>query len=335
MKKKYNKATDELIKDYLTEKNMPDKNILKHDTPKKLTYQAIIDAFNLLRVHDKTIDINKFVKTRKGDPLYLPYVEKNIMDNTSKYYFSRAKLDKEYPSTLSYNFPKVVEKGKKYTLSELVKYYTKFKSLLNLWLNMHPFANVAEYGIDFDTFFSCTEDICEEEEIFVKKIFNRINNGTSGILSLEDYVDGLIALNRDVLTEQIEFFLKVFNSKDKTYFNYKEILDISKLSIKRLIKIENKFVVDAVSEDLGGYLADFIFKLCDSKKEKGIKIKKLKDVLKNDKENGEFLKLFMCFFGDNKYESKVKNIMNDKKYIKKYRESIRLSFINHLNNLNY
>jgi hypothetical protein len=335
LKKKYNKATDELIKDYLTEKNMPDKNILKHDTPKKLTYQAIIDAFNLLRVHDKTIDINKFVKTRKGDPLYLPYVEKNIMDNTSKYYFSRAKLDKEYPSTLSYNFPKVVEKGKKYTLSELVKYYTKFKSLLNLWLNMHPFANVAEYGIDFDTFFSCTEDICEEEEIFVKKIFNRINNGTSGILSLEDYVDGLIALNRDVLTEQIEFFLKVFNSKDKTYFNYKEILDISKLSIKRLIKIENKFVVDAVSEDLGGYLADFIFKLCDSKKEKGIKIKKLKDVLKNDKENGEFLKLFMCFFGDNKYESKVKNIMNDKKYIKKYRESIRLSFINHLNNLNY
>ena len=335
LKKKYNKATDELIKDYLTEKNMPDKNILKHDTPKKLTYQAIIDAFNLLRVHDKTIDINKFVKTRKGDPLYLPYVEKNIMDNTSKYYFSRAKLDKEYPSTLSYNFPKIVEKGKKYTLSELVKYYTKFKSLLNLWLNMHPFANVAEYGIDFDTFFSCTEDICEEEEIFVKKIFNRINNGTSGILSLEDYVDGLIALNRDVLTEQIEFFLKVFNSKDKTYFNYKEILDISKLSIKRLIKIENKFVVDAVSEDLGGYLADFIFKLCDSKKEKGIKIKKLKDVLKNDKENGEFLKLFMCFFGDNKYESKVKNIMNDKKYIKKYRESIRLSFINHLNNLNY
>ena len=90
-----------LSRKYIPEKNMPDKNILKHDTPKKLTYQAIIDAFNLLRVHDKTIDINKFVKTRKGDPLYLPYVEKNIMDNTSKYYFSRAKLDKEYPSTLS------------------------------------------------------------------------------------------------------------------------------------------------------------------------------------------------------------------------------------------
>ncbi len=141
---------------------------------------------------------------------------------------------------------------------------------------------------------------------------------------MEDYVDGLIALNRDVLTEQIEFFLKVFNSKDKTYFNYKEILDISKLSIKRLIKIENKFVVDAVSEDLGGYLADFIFKLCDSKKEKGIKIKKLKDVLKNDKENGEFLKLFMCFFGDNKFENNT--ILDEKKFLKKFKEKVRMSF---------
>ena len=122
---------------------------------------------------------------------------------------------------------------------------------------------------------------------------------------MEDYVDGLIALNRDVLTDQIEFFLKVFNSKNKTYFNYKEIFDISKLSIKRLIKIKNKYVVETVSDDLGGYLADFIFKLCDSKPEKGIEIKKLKDVLENDKEHGEFLKLFMCFFGDNKYEDKI------------------------------
>ena len=319
---------------------MAAKNILKEDIPKKLTYQAIIDAFNLLKAQDETIDINKFVKARKGEPLYLPYVEKNIKDNTSKYYFSRAKLDKEYPSTLSYNFPKVVEKEKKYTLTDLIKYYTKFKSLLNLWLNMHPFAEVAQYGIDFDTFFTCTEDICEEEEIFVKKIFNRINTGTSGILSLEDYVDGLMALNRDVLTDQIEFFLKVFNSKDKKYFNYKEIFNISKLSIKRLIKINNKVEVETVSDDLGGYLADFIFRICNSKKEKGIEIKKLKNVLKNDKDNGEFLKLFMCFFGDNKYENKVKNnikkdFKDNKEYIKKYRESIRLSFVNHLKNLKY
>ena len=336
--KKYHKPKNELIKDYLTEKKMPQKNILKQNTTKELTYQAIIDTFNLLRAQDKTIDKNKFIKARKNSPLYLPYVEENIKTNTSKYYSSRRKLDKEYPSILSYNFPKVVEVHKKYLLNDLIKYYTKFKSLLNLWLNMHPLADVAQYGIDFDTFFSCTEEICEEEEIFVKKIFDRINTGTSGILSLEDYVDGLIALNRDVLTDQIEFFLKVFNSKGKTYFNYKEIFDISKLSIKRLIKIKNKYVVETVSDDLGGYLADFIFKLCDSKPEKGIEIKKLKDVLENDKEHGEFLKLFMCFFGDSKYEDKIyhiNKIVNKDKYMKKYRESIRLSFESHLNNLKY
>ena len=330
--KKYHKPKDELIKDYLKEKNMPNKNILKQSASKELTCQKIIDTFNFLKTFDKTMDINKFIKSRKGSPLFLPYVEKNKKDNTSEYYDSRAKLDKEYPSTLSYNFPKVVQNiNTKYSLADLIKYYTKFKSILNLWLNRHPFAEITQYGIDFETFFACTEEICEEEEIFVKKIFNTINNGTAGILTLEDYVDGLIALNREVLTEQIEFFLKVFNSKSKKYFNYKEIFDISKLSIKRLIKIKNQFVVETVSDDLGGYLADFIFKICDSKPEKGIEIKKLKDILENDKEHKEFLKLFMCFFGDNKLENKA--ILNEQKLLKKYRDSIKNSFESHFANL--
>ena len=189
---------------------------------------------------------------------------------------------------------------------------------------MHPFAEVTRFGIDFDTFISCTEEICEEEETFAKKIFNRINTGTSGILSLEDYVDGLIALNSNILTEQIEFFIKIFNSRGKTYFNYKEIFDISKMSIKRLIKIKNKLLVDTVSEDLGGYLADFIFNICESKREKGIEIKKLKDVLENDKEHGEFLKLFMCFFGDKKFEKNL-NKIDRRKYEKKFRDNFRKS----------
>ena len=322
--KKYHKPKDELIKDYLTEKKLPEKNILKSETPKKLTNQAILEAFNLLKTQDETMDVNKFIKTRTGAPFYLPYVRENIIENSNKYYFSRRKLDKHYPSTLSYNFPKVVETRKKYKLADLIKYYTKFKSLLNLWLNMHPFAEVTRFGIDFDTFISCTEEICEEEETFAKKIFNRINTGTSGILSLEDYVDGLIALNSNILTEQIEFFIKIFNSRGKTYFNYKEIFDISKMSIKRLIKIKNKLLVDTVSEDLGGYLADFIFNICESKREKGIEIKKLKDVLENDKEHGEFLKLFMCFFGDKKFEKNLNNI-DRRKYEKKFRDNFRKS----------
>ena len=329
--KSFHKPKDELIKDYLIEKKMPVKNILKQSTPKKLTNQAIINSFNLLKTQDKTIDINKFIKTRKGSPLYLPYVEQNIKDNTNKYYDSRSKLDKEYPSALSFNFPKVVEKSHKYSLTDLIRYYTKFKSLLNLWLNMHPFAEVTEYGIDFDTFFSCTEDICDEEEIFVKKIFDKINNSTSGILSLEDYVDGLIALNRNVLTEQIEFFLKVFNSKEKTYFTYQEIFDISKLSIKRLIKIKSKFLVETISDDLGGYLAHFMFNICDSKPENGIEIKKLKDVLEHDKEHKEFLKLFMCFFGETHLGNKP--IIDEKKFLKHYKEKVRISIEKNFLNL--
>ena len=325
--KKYHKPKDELIKDYLTEKNIPIKNLSKETTKKKVTNQGIIDAFNLLKNQDPTIDINKFIKKRKNAPPHLPYVEKNILDNTNKYYFCRAILDKEFPSTLSYNFPKIVQNNHKYSLSDLIKYFTKFKSLINLWLNMHPFAKVEKYGIDFETFYHCTEDICTEQEILVKKIFNKINTGTLDILSLEDYVDGLIALNRDDLLDQIEFFLKVFNSKNKRYFNYKEIFEISKLSIKRLLKIKNKIEIDMVSDDLGEYLAHFIFQICNSKPDNGIEISKLKSVLANDINNEEFLKLFMCSFG----ESKIKIDKNIN--LKAYKKRRSQTFENQLNNL--
>ena len=165
----------------------------------------------------------------------------------------------------------------------------------------------------------------------MKKIFDKINNSTSGILSLEDYVDGLIALNREVLTEQIEFFLKVFNSKGKTFYTYQEIFDISKLSIKRLIKVKSKFLVDTISDDLGGYLAHFMFNICDSKPENGIEIKKLKDVMENDKEHKEFLKLFMCFFGETHLGNKV--ILDEKKFLKHYKEKVRMSIERNFFNL--
>ena len=71
-------------------------------------------------------------------------------------------------------------------------------------------------------------------------------------------------------------------------------------------------------------MADFIFKICDSKPEKGIEIKKLKDVLEHDKEHKDFLKLFMCFFGDNKFENNT--ILDEKKFLKKFKEKVRMSF---------
>ena len=299
--KKYQKSKNELIECYLTERKIPKKNLLKKQFENKpLKGQDIVDAFNLLKNKDSSININKFIITEKGTKTDLPYVEKNIKENSSKYCLNRRKTDLEYPSILSYNLPMVVESNPKYSLTDLIKYYTKFKSLVNLWFNMHTNANVVQYGIDFETFYRCTEDLCDEDEILAKKIFDKINSGTSGVLSLEDYVDALNIMNSNDILDQIEFFMRVFNSKEKEYFTFEDILEICKISIKRLIKNKNSEETEKVVLDLGNFLAEYIFKICESDKKNGVKVNKLKDILINDKKNMEYLKLFMCSFGDDK-----------------------------------
>jgi hypothetical protein len=299
--RKFKKSKSELINCYLKEKNIPKKNMLKDLIENKpLKGQDILDALHLLKFKDPSFDVKKFVLKEKDSKRYLPFVEKNIKENTDKYTFNRKKTDSEYPCILSYNLPMVVEKHQKYSLSDLIKYYTKFKSLVNLWFNMHENSDVVQYGIDFETFHRCTEDLCGEEEVLARKIFDKINSGTSGILSLEDYVDALNTMNRNNLIDQIEFFLKIFNSKDKENFSYQDILEISRISIKRLIKNRDNSEVNDIVEDLGSYLTEFIFKVCGTELKDGIAIDKLKNVLMNDKKNVEYLKLFMCSFGNDK-----------------------------------
>ena len=311
-----------MINLYLTEKKIPKKNLLKAQFESRpLKGQDIVDAFNLLKNTDPTINLNKFIKLKKTPNSSFPFVEKNIKDNTNKYCLNRKKTDSEYPGLLSYNLPLVVESYPKYCLKDLIKYYTRFKTLVNLWFNMHSNANVVQYGIDFETFHRCTEDLCDEEELLVKRIFNKINSGTSGVLSLEDYVDALTIMNSNDILDQIEFFMKIFNSKDKEIFTYKDIMEISKISIKRLIKGKNNQETENVITELGDYLAEFIFNICHCDKNEGVKISKLKDVLMNDKNNIEYLKLFMCSFGD----AKIKKDKNKESELEKYKKSIKFS----------
>ena len=313
--RKYKKSKSELINCYLKEKNIPKKNMLKDLIENKpLKGQDILDAFYLLKFKDPSFDINKFVLKEKASKRILPFVEKNIKDNTDKYTFNRKKTDSEYPCILSYNLPMVVEKHKKYSLNDLIKYYTKFKSLVNLWFNMHENSDVVQYGIDFETFHRCTEDLCGEDEVLARKIFDKINSGTSGILSLEDYVDALNTMNRNNIIDQIEFFLKIFNSKDKENFSYEDILEICKISIKRLIKNRDNSEINDIVEDLGSYLTEFIFKVCGTEPKDGITIDKLKNVLMNDKKNIEYLKLFMCSFGNDKTNGPKKEEFDFEKF---------------------
>ena len=330
--KKRKKSKNELIQCYLTEKHIPKKNMLKDQFENKpLKGQDIVDAFNLLKSKDPKININKFVKLRKNSNSNLPFVLKNIKDNSCKYCYNRKKTDLEYPSILSYNLPMVVKTHPKYNLTDLIKYYTKFKSLVNLWLNMHSNADLMQYGIDFETFHRCTEDLCEEEELLVKKIFDKINSGTSGVLSLEDYVDALTIMNSNDILDQIEFFMRIFNSKDKEVFNYEDILGICKISIKRLIKGKNNEETENVVMELGSFLAEYILKICGADKDSGVKISQLKDILMNDEKNIEYLKLFMCSFGDEKIKKQKEK--KDESELHIFKKELKFSIEDELKNM--
>ena len=330
--KKYKKSKNELMQCYLTEKHIPQKNLLKDTYENRpLKGQDIVDAFNLIKNKDPKVNINSFIKLNKNSNVNLPFVYKNIKKFTSKYNLNRKKTDMEYPSILSYNLPMIVETHPKYCLTDLIKYYTKFKSLVNLWFNMHANSNVVQYGIDFETFHRCTEDICYEEEILAKKIFDKINSGTSGILSLEDYVDALTTMNSNDILDQIEFFMRVFNSKDKKYFNYEDILEICKISIKRLIKGKNNEETESIVLELGIFLAEYIFKICEIDKKDGISINKLKEILRNDQKNIEYLKLFMCSFGDVKIKKEKEK--KEESELEKYKKGLKFSIEDELRNM--
>ena len=294
-------STKDLLERFLTEQKIPKKNLLKDLVENKpLTGQDICDAFNLLKNQDSTIDENKFILHKKGSKKILPFVEKNIKDNSCKYCTNQRKTNTEFPTILSYNLPLVVGTHPKYSIKDLIKYYTKFKSLVNLWLNMHNDVKMVQYGIDLETFYYCNSDLCNEDYVLVKKIFEAINSGTSGVLSLEDYVDALNTMNRDDLGDQFEFFLRVFQAKNKEYLSYDDIFTISKISIKRLLRNKDENDVEEIVRELGEYFTNYLIDISHSDKTKGINVEKLKELLLHDTQHLEYLKIFLCTFANEK-----------------------------------
>ena len=279
---------------------------------KPLKNHDIVDTFNLLKSFDSSMDIKKFYK-HKNRINNFPIIERNIKSNIDKYYFNRKKTNLEYPSLLNYNIPKILKTNSKYSLNNLIKYYTKFKSLINLWYNIHNNIDNAQFGIDFETFYYCTEELCKEEKELAKRIYEKMNNSPSGFLSLEDFINVLNSMNQNDLVRQFYFFLKVFGNIGKKYLSYKDVLQISLISIKRLAKIRKTKQDEKVIRDLGNFFANYLFKICEANLKDGIEIKKLRELLNTQGEKLEYLKLFLLF-NDEKHKDKILKVLKEFKH---------------------
>ena len=285
-----------LMSTYLTESKIPEKRMLK-STQKNipLKNQDIVDCFNILNQDKKFLKKGNFYLKRKNEKKDLPYVEENTLKMQNKYIKNYKKTSNDYPSLISYNIPLILSKNNKLTRNEFIGLYTKFKSLVNLWFNMHDNFKILQSGIDFETFHKCNSDLCGEEEILVRKIYDEINTGASGMLTLEDYVDALTTMYRKDLIDQLEFFLRVFNMKGKHILTYDDVLHICQISIKRLItNNKNDISSIAVIKSISKFFANYMFELCNSNLNGGIDVGEIKNMIKNNKKGLEYIEIFCC-----------------------------------------
>jgi Ca2+-binding EF-hand superfamily protein len=160
---------------------------------------------------------------------------------------------------------------------------------------MHDNFKILQSGIDFETFHKCNSELCGEEEILVRKIYDEINTGASGMLTLEDYVDALTTMYRKDLIDQLEFFLRVFNMKGKHILTYDDVLHICQISIKRLItNNKNDISSIAVIKSISKFFANYMFELCNSNLNGGIDVGEIKNIIKNNKKGLEYIEIFCC-----------------------------------------
>ena len=322
--KKYSLSQDiELRDEYLTEKKIKNKDLIKEKIDNKLlSNQDIIDTFNILQNKDSTFDIKKFYIQKNIKKNFI-FLKKNIKDNTNKYSNNRRKAYSIYPSLFTFNIPETLEKYPKYSLDEIIRYYTKFRALVNLWFNLYNDVDLLQYGIDFDTFHNCNDEICDEVTELAKIIYEKINTSPSGILSFEDYIESLNGINQKDTINQFKFFLKIWK-KDKKFFSYEEVLKISMISIKKLVKNNTDDEDKNILKDLAKFFAKYIFNLCDSNIEEGIKIEKLKELLNSKGEKLDYLKLFLGF-RDDMDKNEIVNIIKKKKENEKQKQKNNIS----------
>ena len=124
-----------------------------------------------------------------------------------------------------------------------------------------------------------------EDEHIARKLFDVLNVKNKGYLSLNEFLNGMLTIKSQNISEKIDLFFKVsfiliimqiIDKKGNGRLDYKDVIDISKISIKRTIKDDaSAEIVDEVSE----YFAKLIFRLVNIDYNEVIDLSSIKEVL--------------------------------------------------------
>ena len=162
------------------------------------------------------------------------------MSDDSIYNGIDRKITKYYTPFILYNIPKLLSEYKNFTRRKLYEIYSKYKDLISLSYAKNKSDFILESGVDFHTFWKCVEQLSNEKEKFVKKIYNQINRSKLCVLNMQDFLRGMYFIQNSELTEKLELFLKALDISGKGVISYEEAVDISKESILRNLEENNK-----------------------------------------------------------------------------------------------
>lgn len=255
------------------------------------TIDSKVNSHNLQHPKDK---ITKLYLNRNKSQK--PFIREKMSDD-SIYNGIDRKITKYYTPFILYNIPKLLSEYKNFTRRKLYEIYSKYKDLISLSYAKNKSDFILESGVDFHTFWKCVEQLSNEKEKFVKKIYNQINRSKLCVLNMQDFLRGMYFIQNSELTEKLDLFLKALDFSGKGSINFNEAVEICKSSIKRNLtdkKEESNDNVYALNE-LSLFFANFIFKLIGVDQDKELKIDDLKKAIlqKNNEFNRlEYLEMF-------------------------------------------
>lgn len=210
--------------------------------------------------------------------LFLKYVDMNKKIHDNIYYDLDKKVNSTIPTLFSFNIPKILEKYKNFTRSELYDLFVQYKVIVKISMAFNKDRSIANKGINFMGFYKGVPQIINESTELAYKIFNVINESKTNYLSLDEFLKGMSVNKSEEISDKIDEFFKIIDSDGNGQLSWDEVYEISMMSLKRSLVVDEEKSEGLVKE-LAEYLADLIFKLVDVDINEEIPLPKIKEEL--------------------------------------------------------
>lgn len=265
----------------LTQKHLKRNHILKNLVKKKPNGLVVKD-FSIIK--SKNHERERRTK----------YIKSNIESIKNYFLENSKKVEKNISHLFCYNIPKIVANEKTNNKYDLFDLFSEFRAIITVWFDLHKNEQNPSFGVDFQTFKLLLPEFQNENEELTLQIFKRINKTNTGILTLDEFIEGMSLMHKQEFKDQVDFFIQVFDEDKQGFFTFDQVKQICIISLKRLMKATHDGKTDVLDE-IGDYFAKIIFKVAKSEISKGLSVNNIKKAINdNTIENLDYLKTFCC-----------------------------------------